>query len=44
MGFCKKGELCPFDHGTDPIVVTDMTSLEQLKRNHEDQESSMCVL
>jgi len=35
MGFCKKGELCPYDHGSDPIVVTDMAYLEQLKRNPE---------
>lgn len=23
-GFCMRGELCPFDHGNDPVVVQDM--------------------
>lgn len=23
-GFCMRGELCPFDHGNDPVVVQDV--------------------
>nr|XP_006818982.1 PREDICTED: RNA-binding protein 26-like [Saccoglossus kowalevskii] len=23
-GFCMRGELCPFDHGSDPVVVEDI--------------------
>lgn len=23
-GFCMRGELCPFDHGNDPVVVQEM--------------------
>lgn len=23
-GFCMRGELCPFDHGVDPLVVDDL--------------------
>ncbi|XP_075872990.1 RNA-binding protein 27 isoform X5 [Nelusetta ayraudi] len=24
-GFCVRGDLCPFDHGSDPLVVDDVT-------------------
>ncbi|KAG7269924.1 hypothetical protein CRUP_032081, partial [Coryphaenoides rupestris] len=24
-GFCVRGDLCPFDHGNDPLVVDDVT-------------------
>lgn len=23
-GFCMQGDLCPFDHGSDPVVVEDV--------------------
>lgn len=23
-GFCIRGELCPYDHGNDPVVIQDM--------------------
>ena len=23
-GFCMRGDLCPFDHGNDPVVVEDV--------------------
>lgn len=23
-GFCMRGDLCPFDHGTDPVIVEDV--------------------
>ncbi|XP_069496000.1 RNA-binding protein 26 [Ambystoma mexicanum] len=23
-GFCMRGDMCPFDHGSDPVVVEDM--------------------
>ncbi|XP_028840621.1 RNA-binding protein 27 [Denticeps clupeoides] len=24
-GFCVRGDLCPFDHGNDPLIVDDLT-------------------
>ena len=24
QGYCMQGDLCPFDHGTDPVVVDDV--------------------
>ncbi|XP_021167570.2 RNA-binding protein 27 isoform X1 [Fundulus heteroclitus] len=24
-GFCVRGDLCPFDHGSDPLIVDDVT-------------------
>ncbi|KAL3881044.1 hypothetical protein ACJMK2_033244 [Sinanodonta woodiana] len=24
-GFCMRGDLCPYDHGTDPVVVEDVS-------------------
>lgn len=24
-GYCMKGELCPYDHGSDPVVLEDVT-------------------
>ncbi|MEQ2201742.1 hypothetical protein XENOCAPTIV_017334, partial [Xenoophorus captivus] len=24
-GFCVRGDLCPFDHGNDPLIVDDVT-------------------
>ncbi|KAL0099310.1 hypothetical protein PUN28_020108 [Cardiocondyla obscurior] len=24
-GFCMRGDLCPYDHGTDPVVLEDVT-------------------
>lgn len=36
-GFCVRGELCPYDHGSDRIVVTDVQSLEQLKRGQDKE-------
>jgi len=38
MGFCKKGELCPYDHGSNPIVVTDLQILDQIKRTQDSQD------
>lgn len=26
-GFCLRGDLCQFDHGTDPVVVDDLSTL-----------------
>ncbi|XP_076344935.1 RNA-binding protein 26-like isoform X2 [Tachypleus tridentatus] len=26
-GFCMQGDMCPFDHGTDPVVVEDVSLL-----------------
>ena len=23
-GFCMRGDMCPFDHGSDPVVVEDV--------------------
>jgi RNA-binding protein 26 len=32
-GFCMRGELCPFDHGVDRIIVEDVQGLHSLQRN-----------
>ena len=24
-GFCMKGDMCPYDHGVDPVVVDDIS-------------------
>lgn len=24
QGFCMRGDLCPFDHGVDPVIVDDV--------------------
>ena len=24
-GFCMRGDLCPYDHGLDPVVVDDVS-------------------
>lgn len=24
-GFCMRGDLCPFDHGLDPVIVEDVS-------------------
>ena len=25
QGFCMRGDLCPYDHGTDPVIVEDVS-------------------
>uniref|UniRef100_T1JCE4 RNA-binding protein 26 n=1 Tax=Strigamia maritima TaxID=126957 RepID=T1JCE4_STRMM len=27
MGYCMRGDLCPYDHGTDPVVVEDLPGM-----------------
>ncbi|XP_023231910.1 RNA-binding protein 26-like [Centruroides sculpturatus] len=27
MGYCMRGDLCPYDHGNDPVVVEDVSVL-----------------
>lgn len=34
-GFCIKGDSCPYDHGTDAVVVDDFSSVPQT--NAEDK-------
>ena len=24
-GFCMRGDMCPYDHGNDPVIVDDVT-------------------
>ena len=24
-GFCMRGDMCPYDHGLDPVVVDDVS-------------------
>lgn len=24
-GFCMRGDLCPYDHGLDPVIVEDVS-------------------
>ncbi|KAF7284043.1 zinc finger protein swm [Rhynchophorus ferrugineus] len=32
-GYCMKGEMCPFDHGVDPVVLEDSTLTRVLSYN-----------